>query len=529
MRFVVDLLISNGTIIDGSGEPGFAGTVIVDGDTLAVRRGEAGELRAAKSIDARGRIVCPGFIDLHSHAGLTILGAPEHEPKVRQGVTTELIGVDGISHAPFKSAAERDRFIWMDSGLNSYPPAPADWLTVADLLHKLDNAVAVNMAFILGNAPLRIWAVGWEERPATEREIAEMRAVLREATEDGAWALSSGLDYPPGSYADRRELASLMTEAARSGGFYHTHTRSQLRRQGALRPWEEALDIGRMSGGAVHFTHYYQPLGSPAAAKAYLDLVDATRTEGRDVTFDCYTYPYSSTTATILIPSWAKNGGPERLMEALRNPNDRARIKEALTSKDRVLRWEVGWLTSFRRPQNAPYDGRLIPEIAAMRRQEPAEALLDLLLEEELHVTWVGAWVTEATIPHFVAHPQGMIASDAIVFGDWPSPRTYGCFPLVLGRFVREEGHLSLPEAIRKMTAAPARRLGLRDRGLLRDGYKADIVIFDPEAVDARATRETPRAFPTGIEYVIVNGRTVIERGTHTGALPGRALRRGRD
>ena len=524
---MVDLLISNGTIIDGSGEPGFAGSVIVDGDTLAVQRGDPPQLPAARTIDATGHVVCPGFIDLHSHAGLTILGAPEHEPKVRQGVTTELIGVDGISHAPFKSAEERDRFIWMDSGLNSYPPQPADWLTVAEFLNKLDGQVAVNMAFILGNAPVRIWAVGWDDRPATAAEIQEMRAVMREAMEDGAWALSSGLDYPPGAYADTRELAALMEEAARYDGFYHTHTRSQLRRDGPLQPWEEALEIGRRSGGALHFTHYYQPLGSPAGDSAYLGLVDAARADGLDVTFDCYTYPYSSTTATILIPNWAKEGGPERLMQALRNPNDRARIREALTAPERVLRWEVGWLTSLRRPENAPYDGLLVAEIAELRRQEPADALLDLLLEEELHVTWVGAWVTEETIPNFVAHPHGMIASDAIVFGDRPSPRTYGCFPLVLGRFVRDEGHLSLPEAIRKMTAAPAQRLGLRQRGLLRDGYKADIVIFDPLTVDARATPETPREYPVGIAYVIVNGRLVIDGGTHTGALPGRALRRG--
>ena len=207
---MIDLLIANGQIVDGSGSPGFYGAVAISGDTLTIHRGDDADLRAhaGRVIDAAGLVVCPGFIDLHSHAGLTILGEPHHDPKVRQGVTTELVGIDGISHAPFKTTAELHRYIWLDAGLNGYPPLPADWLTVADLLGKYDGTVAINIAYILGNSPARIWSVGWGQRPATDPEIADMQSVVREAMEEGAWGLSTGLDYPPGAYADTDELVA---------------------------------------------------------------------------------------------------------------------------------------------------------------------------------------------------------------------------------------------------------------------------------------------------------------------------------
>ncbi len=521
---MLDLLITNGLIIDGTASPGFHGAVGVEGETVSIHRGDVSDLEAGRTIDATGHVVCPGFIDLHSHAGLTMLGEPHHDPKVRQGVTTELVGIDGISHAPFKTRDELHRYIWLDSGLNGYPPMPADWLTVADFLGKFDNSVAINVAYILGNSPVRIWSVGWEERPATAAETADMRAVVREAMEEGAWGLSTGLDYPPGAYADTDELVELSEVAASMGGFYHTHTRASLRARSLLAPWEEALDIGRRSGIPIHLTHYRQSAAGVGSHLDYLGLVEDARSEGMDVTFDCYTYVYSGTTVTIGLPFWAKDGGPERLMAALGDPDDRARMAMEI-ARDRL---ENSWLTNFTQPQNRKYDGRLIIDIAEMRGQESAEALFDLLLEENLGISTVGLGTNPQTLPAFVSHPAGMIASDAILFGEYPSPRTYGCFPIVLAEFVRAEKHLRLPEAIRKMTSFPAQRLGLPDRGILRDGFKADIVVFNPATVKTHATRENPKQYPVGIEYVIVNGRVVIDRGENTGALPGRGLRRGR-
>ena len=520
---MLDLLIKNGQIIDGTGSPGFSGAVLVENGQIAIQRGDVTQLEASRVIDAEGQVVCPGFVDLHSHAGLTILGEPHHDPKVRQGVTTELVGIDGISHAPFKTEEELHRYIWLDSGLNSYPPMPADWLTVAEMLTKYDNRVAINMAYILGNSPVRIWGVGWNDQPATAAELEDMKAVVREAMEEGAWGLSTGLDYPPGAYASTEELAALSETANRLGGIYHTHTRASLLSQGHLAPWEEAVEIGRRSGIPVHLTHYRQGAQGLGSHLDYLGLVENARDEGLDVTFDCYTYPYSGTTITIGLPHWAKDGGPERLIAALKDPEDRARMKRELAQN----RLENNWLTNFTQPQNKKYDGRLLTEIAQMRGQDPADALFDLLLEENLGISTVGLGTNPQTLPAFVSHPYGMIASDAILFGEYPNPRTYGCFPIVLAEFVRAERHLRLPEAIRKMTSFPAQRLGLPDRGILRDGFRPDIVIFDPATVKTHATKDDPKHYPVGINYVIVNGQIVIENGNNTGALPGRALRRG--
>ncbi len=525
---MIDLLITNARVIDGTGSPWFSGSVLISGDTLTVRRGDLDGVEAARTIDAGGKVVCPGFVDLHSHAGLTILGEPHHDPKVRQGVTTELVGIDGISHAPFKTREELERYIWLDSGLNWYPPE-ADWLTAADLLSKYDGSVAINVAVIVGNSPLRIWSVGWDDRPAGDGQVADMQAVLREAMEEGAWGMSTGLDYPPGSFASTDELVSLSETAASLGGFYHTHTRAALLENGHLAPWHEALEIGRRSGIPIHLTHYRQSRQGLGSHHDYLGLVEDARASGMDVTFDCYTYPYSGTTIAIMLPSWAKERGPEGLIAALEDPADRARMAKEIGSRsDFPATWGHNWLTNFRRPENARYDGKSIAEIAELREQEPAEALFDLLLSENLGISTVGLGTNPHTLPAFVSHPAGMIASDAILFGEYPNPRTYGCFPVVLAEFVRAERHLRLPEAIRKMTSFPAQRLGLPDRGVLRDGFKADVVIFDPDTVKTTAVKDDPKHFPTGIDYVIVNGEVVIDDGENTGVLPGRGLRRGR-
>lgn len=524
---MIDLLITNGLVIDGSGSPGFHAAVLVEGESVTIHRGATDDLEAARTIDARGKVVSPGFVDLHSHAGLTIFGEPHHDPKVRQGVTTELVGIDGISHAPFKTVEELRRYIWLDSGLNDYPPQPADWLTVADLLGRYDNSVAINMAFILGNSPVRIWSVGWNDVPATPAQQADMESVVAEAMQEGAWGLSTGLDYPPGSYASTEELTGLARVSARYGGFYHTHTRGRLKSQSALAPWDEALQIGRGSEGPVHLTHYYQPTGSPAGAQEYLALVEDARAEGMDVTFDCFTYAYSSTTPTIVLPGWTKDGGPERLVEALQSPEDRRRIRDTITRRSEPWGWATGWMTNFKQPDNIIYDGLNIETIARMRGQDPVDAFLDLILDENLSMCWTGTTPNDSTLGDFVAHPYGMIASDALLFGDHPNPRSFGCFAQMLGEFVRKEQRLDLPEAIRKMTSFPAQRLGLPDRGLLRDGFKADIVVFDADVVQAMSSPETPREYPLGVEYVIVNGTVVIDDGENSGALPGRGLRRG--
>jgi N-acyl-D-amino-acid deacylase len=522
-----DVLIAGGQVVDGSGNVGFRAAVGIDGETVQVLRGDVSNVEAARRIDARDKIVCPGFIDFHAHSGLVILAEPDHVPKVHQGVTTEVIGVDGNSYAPFRSAVDLRKFIQLNSGLDGNPPLhDKRWATVTEYLDLFDRRVAVNICYLVGNSPLRIAAVGWDERPATPAEQADMRALLRESMEEGAWGLSTGLDYPPGSYADTDELVGLSTEAARLGGIYHSHVRYRLGDR-FLDPFREAIDIGRRASIPAHITHFYQRLYTPGSATDMLGLLERARAdEGLDVTFDSYPYVYSSTRLLIMFPDWLHAGGPECIVAGLRSAEAREKLRREVVPRGQS--WQDIWLTYFKQPHNHQYEGHSVAEIAIMREQHPVDALCDLLLEEDLQTSYTAFSADAGSLGRFVAHPLSMVGSDAVLLGEFPSPRTYGCFPIILGKFARDEATLSLPQAIRKMTSFPAQRLGLQKRGLLRDGFIADVVVFDPRSVGSPATRSEPKQLPTGIDYVWVNGTLVVDQGVHTGALAGRALRRGR-
>ena len=522
---MLDLLINNGLIVDGSGNPGFYGSVGVNGETVHIFRGDSSGTEAGRVIDATSKVVCPGFIDVHAHSGLMILAEPEHHPKVRQGITTELVGVDGNSYAPFTRHEDFLAFFELNSGLDGAPDLPGSWSTVAEYLAMFDGTVAVNIAYIIGNSPLRINAVGWDERPADETERANMRAMLREGMEEGAFGLSTGLDYPPGSYADTNELVELAREAGRHGGIYHTHLRNNLGDR-FLDPVKEALEIGQGGEIPCHLTHFYQKLTHSGSAKQLLELVDDAVAQGQDVTMDCFHYPYSSTRLLILIPEWAFDGGPEKLKGVLRSPEGRERLRQEI--RPRSGSFTELMLTNFKHPHNSQYDGRSLAEVADAMEKGEVDALCDLLLDEDLQISYVSPGPSLATLPDFITHPRTMIGSDAVLLGEHPNPRTYGTFPTILADYVREEGRLTIEEAIRKMTSMAALRLDIRDRGMLRDGMKADIVVFDPRSVKSPATLLEPKQFPVGIEYVLVNGSVVVDQGQHTGALAGRALRHGR-
>jgi N-acyl-D-amino-acid deacylase len=522
---MLDLLITGGLVVDGTGNPGYYAAVGVEGERVRVLRGALDGVDAARVIDARGRVVCPGFIDMHAHSGLVMLAEPRHEPKVRQGVTTEVIGIDGCSYAPFHAHEDLVRFVEVNAGLDGCPPLPGRWATVEQYLDLFQHRVAVNVVYVVGNSPLRIGAMGWENRPPTRAQLENMAALLRVAMEEGAWGMSTGLDYPPGSYADTAELVALSREAARLGGIYHTHVRYSLGDR-FLDPFREAIDIGRQSGIATHITHFYHRTTAPAGARRMLDLVEDAREDGLDVTFDSYPYVFSSTRLNIVIPQWAFDGGPERLRAALTSPDARARMRKEIAP--RAASWHEMWITHLKRREHHRFEGRSIAEVAEMMGKDPVDAVCDLLLLEDQQVSYVSAGANAATLPKFVSHPLSMVGSDALLIGDYPSPRSYGTFPVILAEYVREDRFLSLPDAIRKMTSFPAQRLGLPDRGLLRDGFKADIVVFDAGRVKAPATRTEPKQFPIGIEHVVVNGKVVVDGGRHTGALAGRALRRGR-
>ena len=519
---MLDILIRNGLIIDGTGNPGYYGSVGVDGASIQMFRGSIPDVEASRTIDATGLTICPGFIDMHAHSGLVLLSEPEHEPKVKQGITTELIGVDGNSYAPFRSQKDFRRFVELNSGLDGNPPLPGSWSTVEQYLNMFDRKSAVNIAYILGNSPVRIDAIGWESTPATANDISNMKAIIREAMEEGAIGMSTGLDYPPGGYASTDELVELSKQVADLGGIYHTHVRYKSGDM-FMDPFKEAIEIGERSGVPVHITHFYQKAPSPGGAPQLLGLVEDASASGQDVTFDSYPYSLGSTRILIVFPDWVHEGGPERLKQALADEDARERLRGEVVP--RAPTWHDMWLTYFKRPENHQYEGRSVAEIAEMRRQNPVDTLCDLLIEEDLQTCYVAEGLNQKTLPAFVTHPLSMVGSDAVLLGDFPSPRTYGCFPVILAEYVREERQMSLPNAIRKMTSFPAQRLGLQDRGILRDGMNADITVFDASSVRAPATRTDPKQFPVGIEYVIVNGTVVIDEGSHTGALPGQAIR----
>ena len=519
---MLDLLIHNGLIIDGTGNPGYYGSVGVADDVVTVFRGAVHDVEAVRTIDASNMVICPGFIDMHAHSGLVLLSQPLHDPKVRQGITTELIGVDGNSYAPFRSQEDFRQFVELNSGLDGNPPLPGSWSTVEQYLNMFDRKSAVNIAYILGNSPVRIDAIGWESTPASEGDIANMKAMIRESMEEGALGLSTGLDYPPGGYANTEELVELSKQVADLGGIYHTHVRYKMGDM-FLDPFREAIEIGECSGVAVHITHFYQKAPSPGGAPQLLGLVEEASASGQDVTFDSYPYSLGSTRILIVFPDWVHEGGPDRLKAALADEGARERLRSEVVP--RAPTWHDMWLTYFKRPENQIYEGRSIAEISEMRSQNPVDALCDLLIQEDLQTCYVAEGLNLKTLPDFVTHPLSMVGSDAVLLGDFPSPRTYGCFPVILAEYVRDERQLSLPDAIRKMTSFPAQRLGLQDRGVLRDGMKADITVFDAASVKAPATRTDPKQFPIGIEHVIVNGTIVIDGGNHTGALPGRAIR----
>ena len=528
----VDLLITGGSLVDGSGAAARPGTVASLEGRLYLAAAKWRPERAARSIDATGMVVAPGFIDLHSHGGLVILADPRHEPKVRQGVTTEVIGVDGNGYAPFRDHDDLAAFVELNSGLDGRPQIAYDWDTVASYIGRYDRGQAVNIAVLIGNSALRIGAIGWDDMPANERGLASMRAMLREGMQEGAFGFSSGLDYPPGSFASTDELAALTAEAALGNGFYHTHVRYGLGDR-FLDPFREAIEIGRRGDGPVHLTHFYHRQTHPGGPELLLGLVDDARTAGLDVTFDTYPYEWASTRLLIQLPQWVQAGGPMLLKQRLADESIRDRLRTELGRRGGAAYTSAaGWadirLGAFTRPDQMRWESRSLADVMEETGHDAVDVICDLLLAEDLRVAQVTTGPWSETLPHFIRHPVGMVGTDSTFLGAKPSPRTYGSFPRILGQFVRDEHLLSLEEAVRKMTSAPAARLGLPDRGLLRDGYAADLVVFDPARVRANATYDEPRQYPDGIEYVAVNGELVVDGGTHTGALPGRALRSGR-
>ncbi len=515
-----DLLINGGRIVDGSGQTWFRGSVGVTGDTVSVLRGDTSDVAAARVIDAADSVVCPGFIDMHSHSDLMLLSDPRHEAKLRQGVTTDALGMDGLSYAPTSQVRLEELLTYL-AAVNGTPPAGVRWSSVKEFLDLLDGNAACNVVYFVPHAAIRVAAMGWADRLPNPAELARMQELARQGMRDGAFGFATGLTYPPGAYSDTDELVAV-SEAIRDwGGFYMTHARYSLGDR-LLDPFREAINIGQRSGVPVHISHYHNPVDG--MGERMTALVDEGRNAGVDVTYDQYPYAAASTVLHSLLPYWVHAGGPAALFQRIQQRSIRDEMGDSVEPQwgltlDHYIFSHVG------SERNKEWEGRSLTDLARYQNKRMVDAICDLLIEENLDVAFVARTGNQDNIRAIAKHPAQMVGSDGLLTGGQPNPRTYGTFPYVLGQFVREEGLLRLEEAVRKMTSIPAQRLGLPDRGIIRDGMKADLVIFDPARVEAKATFEQPKQYPEGIDYVIVNGRPVIDQGVHTGALPGRALR----
>lgn len=519
-----DLVIKNGKVLDGTGNTWYMADIGVNGDTIKAIGKIKG--KAENTVDAKGHIVAPGFIDIHSHSDFPILIDPMAQSKIRQGVTTEVIGQCGNSASPMNEAVKQYRIKYQSSRVPE--GFQYDWTNMDSYLKRLEKqGTALNIAPVVGHGTVRQNIMGYENREPTEGELDEMRILVREAMKEGAWGMSTGLIYPPSVYGNQQEITELAKVVAEYDGVYFSHIRGE--GDTLLDAVTEACEIGKDSGTPVQIAHF-KASGKRnwGRTKESLALVEKYRGMGVDVTFDQYPYIASSTNLTALLPHWSQEGGAEKLMEYLQDPAMRKRLASELR-----LNYEWTGVLVTNAKNHPQYNGKNIQEVADMMNKQPLTAFFDLLVMENTQVPSVMFGMNEEDVKRVMKSPYGMVGSDGSAIapeGIWannvPHPRLYGTFPRVLGHYARDEGVIPLQEAVRKMTGAPAQRLGFKDRGLLREGYKADITVFNPDTVKDVATFTDPQRYPAGIPYVIVNGKTVVDKGEHTGILPGKALRK---
>jgi N-acyl-D-amino-acid deacylase len=528
------LLIKHGSVIDGTGAAARPADVALEGDRIAAigpnLRGEA-----ARTIDATGHAVAPGFIDAHSHSDLFYFACPSAESKVRQGVTTEVVGMCSFSQAPLRPGQEDIIQGWA-GGIGA--SLDLRWETFGQYLDALAAIrPAVNVAHLVGHGALRIAAMGFENRPALADDLKAMERLLGEAMDAGAFGFSTGLVYAPSAYSDTTELIALARAMRRSDGLYFSHIRGESSM--LLDSIAEAIRIGEEGGVGVQVSHV-KASGKENWPKidAALRMIEDGKTRGVDVLGDVYPYNAGSTKLDNLMPAWAHDGGIGKLLERLADRGMRRKIvEECLVDGERwgtVSQGGVGFdqifIASCKRRE---VEGLSLAQLARQSGLAPAEALMDLLLEQKCTVGMVSFSQSIENVAKVIAHPSLMIGSDSIPLfeGDAdkpgkPHPRTYGTFPRVLGEYARDRGLISMETAVHKMTGMAARRLRLKDRGLLREGFAADVTVFDPATVKDESTFPDPHRYPTGIPYVIVNGAIVVDGGRMSAERAGRILRR---
>jgi len=528
-----DTVVRNGRIIDGTGSPWYSGDIgIRDGRIAAI--GNLAGAAARRTIDAHGMVVAPGFIDMLGQSELTILVNPHLPSKIYQGITTEITG-EGNSVAPVTDAMlKADRLAYEHYGITP------DWHTLREYFARLERqGIGINLATYVGATQVRRMVLGDDNRAPTAVELDRMRNLVRDAMQDGAAGLSTSLQYAPAPYATTDELIALATEASKFGGIYATHMRSEANSISAA--LDETIRIGREASIPVEIWHL------KVAGKAnwgrmpdVVARIEAARRAGIDITADTYAYPAGSNTFSAIIPPWAHDGGNAKLIQRLKDPVTRARIRHEL--EDPSGQWENEWqeitgpegilIGAVQNPNLLPLQGKTIAQVAQIWHKDPIDTVFDLLIEDEAFTSVAIFMMSEPDIVLALQQPWVSIcndsegtAPDGILGREHPHPRAYGTFPHILRKYVREEHKLSLEDAIRKFSALAAQRMRLTDRGVLKAGMWADIVVFDPESIHDVATFDNPNQLSEGMRYVLVNGIPVIDDGKMTNALPGKVLR----
>ncbi|HUP27205.1 MAG TPA: D-aminoacylase [Chloroflexia bacterium] len=527
------IVIRNGTIYDGTGSRPYRGDVAIEGDRISAVESRV-DARAGTEIDASGLAVAPGFINMLSWAGVSLIADGRSQSDIRQGVTLEVMG-EGWSGDPLNDAMKQEAI-----ELQADVKYGITWTTLGEYLDQfVERGVSCNVASFVGSATVRIHELGYEDRPPSAEELDRMRGLVRQAMEEGAVGISSALIYVPSTFADTAELVELSKVAAEYGGMYISHLRSEGNR--LVESVEELITISREAGIAAEIYHL-KATGQANWHKMeqVIKTVEAAQAEGLKVTADMYTYTAGSTGLEASMPPWVQEGGHRAWIERLKNPEVRARVaREIATPTDE---WENFYLQSgspenvqfvgFKNEDLKPLTGKTLAAVAAARGKSPEETIIDLVVEDDSRVDTVYFLMSEDNLRREVALPwvsfgsdAGSLAPEGIFLKSSTHPRAYGTFARLLGKYVRDEGIVPLEEAVRRLTSLPAANLKLKERGLLRPGHFADVVVFDPAAVRDNATFTQPQQYASGMAHVLVNGVPVLKDGEHTGATPGRVVR----
>ena len=523
-----DIIIIGGMVVDGAGTPGHRADVGINGEAIQAIR-DLSRSEARRVIDATGMIVSPGFIDTHTHSEGALLVDPQHANGLRQGITTEILGLDGMSYAPLSAENYRIYRHWL-GGLLGDPPEDLDMSSVAAFRANYNKKVAINTAYLVPNGTIRLEVLGFHDVPLTGDALEKARRLIREGIEQGAVGFSTGGAYYPGPWANTEELVELCKTVHEAGGVYM----AEVRRTNTDRAFggggiPEALEIARRSGARLHLAHTRTAPETAGGVEKLMEPVDRAEAEGVDCTLDIYPYPTGSSIAVSFLPSYAQDGGPEGIIRRLKDRTERRKISDYLEHESRA-RLE-GLVFSYL-PKNNHLEGMSLSDIAAQRGATLGETICELLLDENLKVGYLGAppqstalWrqVSRDSLELLSRHDY-MVCSDITAAGSMPHPRSYGAYPRFLGRLRRQFGVLSLEQMVHRMTDRPARRFGLSKRGRIEKGYYADVVVFDAERIMDNATYDDPRQFPTGIPFVVVNGHVAVDQDRCTGVMAGQAV-----